>query len=128
MDWTRRVLRLSDPLRMGQRYDIYGTSLPWIPFVACSLRSSDRSLRAILVFSLLFIILMRKMRLVFSQVTDSFQINRPHVAYTILGGFTSIFMLCSLFIKEKLYIGEASEFSQESLGEGGRAPRADGRV
>jgi len=86
------------------------------------------SLRAILVFSLLFIISMRKMRLVFLQVTDSFQINRPHVAYTILGGFTSIFMLCSLFIKEKLYIGEASEFPQESLGDSGRAPRADGRV
>jgi len=37
------------------------------------------------------------------------QINKPHLAYTILGGFTSIFMLVSLFIKEKLYIGEASE-------------------
>ncbi|CUS14385.1 unnamed protein product [Tuber aestivum] len=35
-------------------------------------------------------------------------INKPHLAYTILGGFTSIFMLVSLFIKEKLYIGEAT--------------------
>jgi sodium/hydrogen antiporter len=35
-------------------------------------------------------------------------INRPHLVYIILGGFTSIFMLCSLFIKEKLYIGEAT--------------------
>ena len=35
-------------------------------------------------------------------------INRPHLAYIILGGFTSIFMLVSLFIKEKLYIGEAT--------------------
>ncbi|KKZ61417.1 hypothetical protein EMCG_03973 [[Emmonsia] crescens] len=26
----------------------------------------------------------------------------------ILGGFTSLFMLCSLFVKEKLYIGEAT--------------------
>jgi hypothetical protein len=44
----------------------------------------------------------------FDPVADGYQINRPHLAYTILGGFTSIFMLCSLFIKEKLYIGEAS--------------------
>ncbi|KAA8914878.1 Sodium/hydrogen exchanger family-domain-containing protein [Sphaerosporella brunnea] len=44
----------------------------------------------------------------FVPVTDGYQINRPHLAYTILGGFTSIFMLCSLFIKEKLYIGEAT--------------------
>lgn len=39
------------------------------------------------------------------------QINKPHLAYTILGGFTSVFMLVSLFIKEKLYIGEASRCS-----------------
>lgn len=54
--------------------------------------------------------------LVFVEVTHNadggvFQINRPHLAYTILGGFTSIFMLCSLFIKEKLYIGEASKLT-----------------
>lgn len=35
-------------------------------------------------------------------------INKPHLVYIILGGFTSIFMLVSLFIKEKLYIGEAT--------------------
>ncbi|QSS65379.1 Na+/H+ antiporter Nha1 [Histoplasma capsulatum] len=35
-------------------------------------------------------------------------IDKPHVAYIILGGFTSLFMLCSLFVKEKLYIGEAT--------------------
>ncbi|KAH0844395.1 sodium/hydrogen antiporter [Fonsecaea monophora] len=35
-------------------------------------------------------------------------IDKPHLVYIILGGFTSIFMLCSLFIKEKLYIGEAT--------------------
>jgi hypothetical protein len=46
----------------------------------------------------------------FIYVADALQINKPHLAYTILGGFTSIFMLCSLFIKEKLYIGEASEY------------------
>ncbi|EXJ94556.1 hypothetical protein A1O1_02952 [Capronia coronata CBS 617.96] len=39
---------------------------------------------------------------------DHLSINKPHLVYIILGGFTSIFMLCSLFIKEKLYIGEAS--------------------
>ncbi|KAH8812074.1 alkali metal cation/H+ antiporter Nha1 C terminus-domain-containing protein [Xylogone sp. PMI_703] len=35
-------------------------------------------------------------------------INRPHLVYIILGGFTSLFMLCSSFIKERLYIGEAT--------------------
>ncbi|CAG8970944.1 hypothetical protein HYALB_00000925 [Hymenoscyphus albidus] len=35
-------------------------------------------------------------------------INRPHLVYIILGGFTSLFMLCSTFIKERLYIGEAT--------------------
>lgn len=39
---------------------------------------------------------------------DHLSINKPHLVYIILGGFTSIFMLCSLFIKEKLYIGEAT--------------------
>ena len=35
-------------------------------------------------------------------------INKPHLAYLILGGFTTLFMLVSLFVKEKLYIGEAT--------------------
>jgi sodium/hydrogen antiporter len=39
---------------------------------------------------------------------EHLSVNRPHLVYIILGGFTSIFMLCSLFIKEKLYIGEAT--------------------
>ncbi len=39
---------------------------------------------------------------------EQLSINKPHLVYIILGGFTSIFMLCSLFIKEKLYIGEAT--------------------
>ncbi|EJD39934.1 hypothetical protein AURDEDRAFT_116008 [Auricularia subglabra TFB-10046 SS5] len=34
-------------------------------------------------------------------------INAPHVAYTVLGGFTVLFGMFSLFIREKLYIGEA---------------------
>ena len=34
--------------------------------------------------------------------------NKPHLAYIILGDFTCLFMLCSLFVKEKMYIGEAT--------------------
>jgi NhaP-type Na+/H+ or K+/H+ antiporter len=39
---------------------------------------------------------------------DHLAINRPHLVYIILGGFTSLFMLCSSVIKERLYIGEAT--------------------
>ncbi|KAF7190225.1 putative Na(+)/H(+) antiporter C3A11.09 [Pseudocercospora fuligena] len=39
---------------------------------------------------------------------DQLSINRPHLVYIILGGFTSLFMLCSSVIKERLYIGEAT--------------------
>ena len=39
---------------------------------------------------------------------DHLSITKAHLVYIILGGFTSIFMLVSLFIKEKLYIGEAT--------------------
>jgi Na(+)/H(+) antiporter len=39
---------------------------------------------------------------------DHLSITRPHLVYIILGGFTSLFMLCSSFIKERLYIGEAT--------------------
>ncbi|KAF1345706.1 Sodium/hydrogen exchanger family-domain-containing protein [Delphinella strobiligena] len=39
---------------------------------------------------------------------DHLSINKPHLVYIILGGFTSLFMLCSSIIKEKLYIGEAT--------------------
>lgn len=42
------------------------------------------------------------------MVWDQLSINKPHLVYIILGGFTSIFMLVSLFVKEKLYIGEAT--------------------
>ncbi|KAH8705290.1 putative sodium/hydrogen antiporter [Talaromyces proteolyticus] len=42
------------------------------------------------------------------MVWEQLDIDKPHVAYMILGGFTSLFMLCSLFVKEKLYIGEAT--------------------
>lgn len=39
---------------------------------------------------------------------EHLSINKPHLVYLILGGFTSLFMLCSSFIKERLYIGEAT--------------------
>jgi len=39
---------------------------------------------------------------------EELDFDKPHLAYMIIGGFTSLFMLCSLFIKEKLYIGEAT--------------------
>jgi Na(+)/H(+) antiporter len=39
---------------------------------------------------------------------EHLSINKPHLVYIILGGFTSLFMLCSSFIKERLYIGEAT--------------------
>lgn len=39
---------------------------------------------------------------------DQLSINRPHLVYIILGGFTTLFMLCSSIIKERLYIGEAT--------------------
>ena len=42
------------------------------------------------------------------MVWDQLSINKPHLAYLIIGGFTSLFMLVSLFVKEKLYIGEAT--------------------
>ncbi|KAI1144322.1 alkali metal cation/H+ antiporter Nha1 C terminus-domain-containing protein [Hypoxylon sp. FL0543] len=39
---------------------------------------------------------------------DHLSITRPHLVYIILGGFTSLFMLCSSVIKERMYIGEAT--------------------
>jgi NhaP-type Na+/H+ or K+/H+ antiporter len=42
------------------------------------------------------------------MVWSQLAINKPHLAYLIIGGFTSLFMLCSLFVKERLYIGEAT--------------------
>lgn len=39
---------------------------------------------------------------------EHLSVDKPHLVYIILGGFTSLFMLCSSFIKEKLYIGEAT--------------------
>ncbi|KAI9721140.1 MAG: hypothetical protein M1828_005246 [Chrysothrix sp. TS-e1954] len=39
---------------------------------------------------------------------DHLAVDKPHLVYIILGGFTSIFMLVSSIIKEKLYIGEAT--------------------
>ena len=39
---------------------------------------------------------------------EHLSINKPHLVYIILGGFTTLFMLCSSIIKERLYIGEAT--------------------
>ncbi|KAI1769137.1 alkali metal cation/H+ antiporter Nha1 C terminus-domain-containing protein [Hypoxylon sp. FL1150] len=39
---------------------------------------------------------------------DHLSITKPHLVYIILGGFTSLFMLCSSVIKERMYIGEAT--------------------
>jgi len=48
------------------------------------------------------------------------------LAYAILGGYVCVFSLVSLFIKEKLYIGEASNFPlHPSLPYSDRAPKAD---
>lgn len=35
-------------------------------------------------------------------------IDKPHLAYILLGGFTSLFMVCSVFITDQLYITEAT--------------------
>lgn len=44
-----------------------------------------------------------------TPVTNSIQqINKPHIAYACLGIFCTLFSLASLFVKEKLYIGEAT--------------------
>lgn len=42
------------------------------------------------------------------MVWDHLSITKPHLVYIILGGFTSLFMLCSTVIKERMYIGEAT--------------------
>lgn len=39
---------------------------------------------------------------------EHLSIDKPHLVYIILGGFTSLFMLCSSVIKERFYIGEAT--------------------
>ncbi|ROW14944.1 hypothetical protein VPNG_03364 [Cytospora leucostoma] len=39
---------------------------------------------------------------------DHLSVTKPHLVYIILGGFTSLFMLCSTVIKERMYIGEAT--------------------
>lgn len=36
-----------------------------------------------------------------------FEVNVPHLTYTFLGAFIVIFGMFSLFIKERLYLGEA---------------------
>lgn len=46
--------------------------------------------------------------IVVKMAWEQLSINKPHLVYIIMGGFTSIFMLVSLIIKEKLYVGEAT--------------------
>ncbi|KAI8986059.1 Sodium/hydrogen exchanger family-domain-containing protein [Trametes punicea] len=38
---------------------------------------------------------------------DPFEVSIPHIVYAALGGFVVLFGMFSLFIREKLYIGEA---------------------
>ncbi|KAI0314071.1 Sodium/hydrogen exchanger family-domain-containing protein [Amylostereum chailletii] len=38
---------------------------------------------------------------------DPFEVSTPHIVYACLGGFVVFFGMFSLFIREKLYIGEA---------------------
>lgn len=42
------------------------------------------------------------------MVWDQLDTSKTHVAYAIVAVFSTIFALCSLFVKEKLYLGEAS--------------------
>jgi Na(+)/H(+) antiporter len=39
---------------------------------------------------------------------DHLSVTKPHLVYILLGAFTTIFMLVSSFIKERMYIGEAT--------------------
>ncbi|KAK4169425.1 alkali metal cation/H+ antiporter Nha1 C terminus-domain-containing protein [Cladorrhinum sp. PSN259] len=39
---------------------------------------------------------------------EHLSVTGPHLVYLILGGFTTLFMLCSTVIKERMYIGEAT--------------------
>jgi CPA1 family monovalent cation:H+ antiporter len=42
------------------------------------------------------------------MVWSQIDITKAHVAYAVVAVFSTIFSLCSLFVKEKLYLGEAS--------------------
>lgn len=44
----------------------------------------------------------------FKMAWEHLSINKPHLVYIILGGFTTLFMLVSSIIKERMYIGEAT--------------------
>ncbi|CDK29131.1 unnamed protein product [Kuraishia capsulata CBS 1993] len=39
---------------------------------------------------------------------EQLDVTDAHIAYALIGAFTTLFALCSLFIKEQLYIGEAT--------------------
>ncbi|ODQ78833.1 hypothetical protein BABINDRAFT_162513 [Babjeviella inositovora NRRL Y-12698] len=42
------------------------------------------------------------------MVWSQLDVDQAHIAYAVIGVFTTLFSLCSLFVKEKLYIGEAT--------------------
>lgn len=42
------------------------------------------------------------------MVWEQMEIDKAHIAYAVIGIFSTIFSLVSLFVKEKLYIGEAT--------------------
>lgn len=42
------------------------------------------------------------------MVWTQLDLTKAHIAYAVIGVFTFLFSLCSLFVKEKLFIGEAS--------------------
>lgn len=42
------------------------------------------------------------------MVWSQIDVSKTHVAYAVVAVFSTLFSLCSLFVKEKLYLGEAS--------------------
>lgn len=42
------------------------------------------------------------------MVWSQLDLTKAHIAYAVVGVFTFLFSLCSLFVKEKLFIGEAT--------------------
>lgn len=41
-------------------------------------------------------------------IWEQLEVSKAHVAYACVGVFSSIFSLVSLYVKEKLYIGEST--------------------
>lgn len=49
------------------------------------------------------------------MVWSQLELEKPHIAYACVGVFSTIFSLLSLFVKERLYIGEATVASLAGL-------------